>query len=97
MGSAALSTISEFQIRGGFEDNLMLISYFSMKTYVVTPHYNRLIKTVLMMGHKICLYGEMGLIIAKLSLLPLLLHFCCSLQSVILSYMNLFYSGIDTV
>ena len=29
-----------------------------MKTYVVTPHLNRLDKTVLMMGHKICFYGE---------------------------------------
>ena len=41
-----------------------------MKTYVVTPHLNRLNETVLMMGHKIGFYGEMWLIIPKLSLLP---------------------------
>ena len=44
-----------------------------MKTYVVTPHYNRLDETVLMMGHKICFYGEIWLIISELSLLPLLI------------------------
>ena len=44
------------QIRGGTEDNSKIFfSYFSMKTYVVTSHKNCLIKTVLMMGHKICL------------------------------------------
>ena len=47
--------------------------YFSMKTYVVTPHQNRLDETVLMMGHKICFYGELWLLIPKLSLLPLLI------------------------
>ena len=46
-------------------------SYFSMKTYVVTPHLNRLDETVQMMGHKICFCEEMWLIILKLSLLPL--------------------------
>ena len=34
------------------------MSYFPMKTYVVAPHLNRLDKTVLMMGHKISLDGE---------------------------------------
>ena len=29
-----------------------------MKTYVVTPHLKRLDETFLMMGHKICFYGE---------------------------------------
>ena len=43
-----------------------------MKTYVVTPHKNRFSETVLMMGHKICFYGEKWLIIPKFSLLPLL-------------------------
>ena len=43
-----------------------------MKTYVVTPHKNRLSETVLMMGHKICFYGEKWLITPKFSLLPLL-------------------------
>ena len=41
-----------------------------MKTYVVTPHYNRHNETVLMMGHKICFYGEIWPIISKLTLLP---------------------------
>ena len=44
-----------------------------MKTYVVTPHLNRLDEMVLMMGHKICFYGEIWIIIPKLSLLPLLI------------------------
>ena len=30
----------------------MIFSYFSMKTYVVTPHQNRLDETVVMMRHK---------------------------------------------
>ena len=42
-----------------------------MKTYVVTPYYNRIDETVLMMGRKICFYGEIWLIIPKLSLLPI--------------------------
>ena len=41
-----------------------------MKTYVVTPRQNRLGETVLMMGHKICLYGEIWLIVPKLSVTP---------------------------
>ena len=48
-------------------------SYFSTKTYVVTPHKKRLGETVLMMGHKIGFYGEIWLIIPKLPLLPLLI------------------------
>ena len=44
-----------------------------MKTYVVTHHKNRLGETVLMMGHKICFYGDIWQIIPKLSLLPLLI------------------------
>ena len=44
-----------------------------MKTYVVTPHLNRLDKTVPITGHKICFNGEISLIIPKLSLLPLLI------------------------
>ena len=48
-------------------------SYFSTKTYVVTPHQNRLDETVLMMGHKICSRGEIWIIIHKLSLLPILI------------------------
>ena len=33
-------------------------SNFSLKPYVVTPHLNRLIETVKMMGHNICFYDE---------------------------------------
>ena len=43
-----------------------------MKTYVVTPHLNRLNETVLMTGHNICFKGVIWKIIPKLSLLPLL-------------------------
>ena len=65
--------LAELQIREGIEDNFRdHFSYFSTKTYVVTPHKNRLDKTVLMMGHKICLYIEIWQIIPKISLLPLL-------------------------
>ena len=54
---------------------------FLNKTYVLTPHLNRLDKTVLMMGHKICLYGhdgEIRLIMLRLSLLPPLSGALCS-------------------
>ena len=34
---------------------MIIFSYFSSKPYVVTPHLNRLIKTVQMRGHNICL------------------------------------------
>ena len=34
--------------------NMYNLNYFLMKTYVVTHHYNRLDKTVLMVGHLIC-------------------------------------------
>ena len=44
-----------------------------MKTYVVTPHKNRLEETVLMMGHNLCFFGEICPIIPELSLLPLLI------------------------
>ena len=65
---------TELQIRGGIEDkSKIFFSYFSIKTYVVTPHKNRLGETVLMVGHKICFYGEICLIIPKLSLLLLLI------------------------
>ena len=40
-------------------------SYFSSKTYVVTPHLNRLVETVQMRGHSICFYAEL----TKLSLI----------------------------
>ena len=31
-----------------------------MKTYVMTPHYDRLIETVPMMGQKVCFDGEIN-------------------------------------
>ena len=45
-----------------------------MKTYVVTPHWNRLDGTLLMKGHKICFNGEIGPVIPNLSRLPLLIQ-----------------------
>ena len=41
-----------------------------MKTYVVTPHQNRRVETVLMMGHNIGFKGVIRKIIPKLSLYP---------------------------
>ena len=39
-----------------------------MKTYVVTPHLNRLDETVLMVGHKICFFlGLNNIYFEKLS------------------------------
>ena len=48
-------------------------SYFSTKTYVLTPHSNHLEETVLMMGHKICFNGKMWIINPELSHLPRLI------------------------
>ena len=42
---------------------IFLISHFSLKPYVVTPHLNRLIETVQMRGHSICFYAELTKII----------------------------------
>ena len=41
--------------------------HFCIKTYVVTPHLNRLDETVQMMGHNICLQREIRKIIPQLS------------------------------
>ena len=43
-----------------------------MKTYVVTPHENRLGETVLMIGHNVCFKEIIWNIISKLSLYPFL-------------------------
>ena len=49
-------------------------SYFSLKSYVVTPHLNCLVKTVQMMGHNICFYAELTKIIPNYhQILPLIL------------------------
>ena len=47
--------------------------YFSTKSYIVTPHWNRLTETVLVRGHNICLNGKIRIIIHKLSFLIILL------------------------
>ena len=71
------------------DNSKIIFSYFSTKTYVVTPHYNRLDETVLMMAHKICFNGEIGLIIPKLSLLPLLIWSIESgMQTLVLALAN---------
>ena len=36
-----------------------LFRYFSVKTYVVGTHLNRLIEVILMNTHNICFYGEL--------------------------------------
>ena len=51
----------------------------------MTPHQNRLDETVLMMGHKICFYEEIWIIIPKLSLLLLLIWSPDSVQTPVLS------------
>ena len=48
--------------------------YFSTKSYIVTPHWNRLTETVLVRGHNICLNGKIRIIIHKLSLSGALYH-----------------------
>ena len=50
----------ELQISGSIEDDY---PYFSKKTYVVTPRYNCLHETVLMIGHKIWFNGKLWKII----------------------------------
>ena len=42
---------------------MALLSYFSKKTYIVNPHYNRLGRfgeTVIMRGHDVCFNGKMS-------------------------------------
>ena len=41
--------------RGVFDDNF---SYFSWKSYVVTPHLNRLVEMVQIRGHNKWFYAE---------------------------------------
>ena len=55
--------------RGVIEDNSMIIFLISQQKHMLWP----LNETVLMMGHKICFYGEIWPIILKLSMLPLLI------------------------
>ena len=58
--------ISELQTRLGIEDNSKIIFLISQQKHI------RLGDTVLMMSHKICFYGEISLISAKVFLLSLL-------------------------
>ena len=44
--------MQELKIRGGTEDNSMITSYFSIKTYVLTPNQNGVDMMILMRVHK---------------------------------------------
>ena len=58
MAYCAFFMHSELQILVGIKDNSKInFSYFSTKTYVVTPQQNRRDETVLMMGHNTCFKG----------------------------------------
>ena len=57
------------QIREGIEDNSRIFFLISEQKHVVTPHENRLGKTVLMIGHNIGFKGVIWKIIPELSLL----------------------------
>ena len=61
----------------GIEDNSKInFSYFSTKTYVMTPHLNRLRETILMMGSNIRLkelYGKLSLLLISSGALDLYL------------------------
>ena len=65
-----------------------------MKTYVVTPHYNRINETILMMGHNVCLEGTIWKINPKLSLLPLLILSTVDREE-FLCTVNLYTSHVD--
>ena len=54
-----------------FDTSEINFSYFSIKTCIVTPHYNCLDVMVLMRGHNICFGGELTKIIWFESLLVL--------------------------
>ena len=52
---------------------MIIFSYFSLKLYVVTPHLNPLVETVLLRGHDICFYAEFTKIIPNYpQILPLM-------------------------
>ena len=62
---------SDLQIRGVIEDISKIFFLISQWKHILRPLI-RLKETVLMMGHKICFYEQIWLIIPKLPLLPLL-------------------------
>ena len=52
---------------------LMIISDFSLKPYIVTPHLNRRNETVQMRNHNVCFYAELTKIILNYyGILPLI-------------------------
>ena len=60
--------LTELQIRGDIEDNSKIFILFLNENICCDPSLE---PSQLMMGHKICFYGEIWLIIPKLSLLSL--------------------------
>ena len=59
-----------------FDDNKIYFFLFLTKTYVVSPHLNRLIKTVQMRGHNICFKAKCTKIISNYhQILPLIWRF----------------------
>ena len=67
------SSLSELQIRGGIGDNSKIIFLFLNENTCCDPSLEPSNETVLMMGHKICFYGKIWIIIPKSSLLPLII------------------------
>ena len=65
--------LTELQIRWVIKDNSKIAFLISKWKQVVTNHLNLHDETVLLMGHKICFYGEMGIIIPKWIQLSLLI------------------------
>ena len=75
--SSAIFTTTELQIRGGREINSKIIFLFLNRNIccdpsIELPHRDSLGEAVLMIGHKICFYGEIWITIPELSQLPLL-------------------------
>ena len=64
-----------------------------MKTMVVTPHFNCLGETILLMGHNILFKGVLWEIIFELSLLPLLIWSVVDLE--FLQYIYPFLSTLN--
>ena len=65
--------LPELQIGGGIKDNSEIFFLFFTKNICCDPSLEPLNETVLMMGHKICFYGEIYTTIPKLSLLSRLI------------------------
>ena len=52
----------------------MIVSYFSLKPYVVTTHLNRPVETVQMRGHNIYFYAELTKIVPSYHQILLLIY-----------------------